>query len=142
MLIVSSIVMMAASSSRAAPSSNTGGRPVVELVVAAPGNEAAELAQVATELLGRLSVEVRFRRVAAIDVADIARPVQAPTPYRARAFVDLKRPAHAVLWFVDSARDRVLIRDLESSPGREEITREELAHILEASTEGLLAGES
>jgi hypothetical protein len=142
MLIVSSIVMMAASSSRAAPPSSAGARPVVELVVAAPGNEAAELAQVATELLGRLSVEVRLRRVVAIDVGDIARPVDAPTPYRARAFVDLKRPAHAVLWFVDSARDRVLIRDLERSPGREEITREELAHILEASTEGLLAGES
>jgi hypothetical protein len=142
MLMVCSVVMMAASSSRAAPVAKASTRPVVELVVAAPEKEATELAQVATELLDRLSVEVRLRRVDAIDVGDIARPAEPRPSYRARAFVDLKRPARAVLWLVDSARDRVLIRDLESAPGREEITREELAHILEASTEGLLAGES
>jgi hypothetical protein len=135
MLMVLSVVTLTAASSRAA-------RPAIELVVAASEREATALAQVATELLDRLSVDVRLRRVDAIDIEDVARPSKAPFSYRARAFVDLKRPAHAVLWYVDSARDRVLIRDLESAPGREEITREEVAHILEASTEGLLSGEA
>jgi hypothetical protein len=141
MLVVASIVAMSARSA-SATAAKPAARPVVELVVAAPEREATELGQVATELLGRLSVEVRVRRVDAIDVEEVARPADSHPVYRARAFVDLKRPAHAVLWLVDSARDRVLIRDLESAPGREEITREELAHILEASTEGLLAGET
>jgi hypothetical protein len=118
--------------------------PVVELVVAASADETARLQQVVTELLGRLSVTVRVRRVQAIDVSDVAHPSTSTSASLARAYVDLEHPRndHAVLWLVDLAHDRVLIRELEAGPGREELTREELGHILEASTEGLLAGEA
>ena len=54
--------------------------------------------------------------------------------------MDLRAPARGVLWIVDPAHDRVLVRELDRSRGREELSREELGHILETSTEGLLAG--
>lgn len=115
-------------------------RKTVLLVVAASARETAELAQVTTELLGRLAVSVHVRQVRHIDLREITRPTLARATYLARAFIDLRARGPAVLWFVDEARDRVLMRELDRVPGEEELSREELGHILETSTEGLLSG--
>jgi hypothetical protein len=115
----------------------------VLLVVAADPREARELGQVVTELLGRLTVEIEVLRVERLDFGEIARPTPATpeTPsYLARLFVDLREPSRAVLWFVDPRHDRILVRQLDRTAGSEELLREELGHILETSTEGLLAG--
>lgn len=111
----------------------------VLLVVAADPREATALGQVATELLGRLSVKVELHRVARIDLDEVGRPSGGPA-YLARIFVDLRRTDSAALFFVDTAHDRILIREVERQPGGDEVAREELGHILETSTEGLLSG--
>lgn len=112
----------------------------IELVVAAEPREAEQLRQVAAELLARLSVSLRAERVERIDVEDLARPLPQHAAYLARAFVDLRDPRRATLWFVDPVHDRILVRQLERVPSGEEMLREELGHILETSTEGLLSG--
>jgi hypothetical protein len=112
----------------------------VLLVVAADPSEARKLGQVTTELLGRLSVKVQVNRVERIDFGEIARPAPRVPPYLARLFVDLRDGTGAVLWFVDSIHDRILVRKLGREPGSPELLREELGHILETSTEGLLSG--
>lgn len=111
----------------------------VLLVVAAEPGEAKALGQVATELLGRLSVTVELRRVSRIDLGEVGGPSQGPA-YLARIFVDLRRQGTAALFFVDSAHDRILIREIARPSGSEEVAREELGHIFETSTEGLLSG--
>ncbi len=108
------------------------------LVVAAEPREAEQLRQVAVELLGRLSVSIHVETVARIDAEDLARSL-APG-FLARVYVDLREPSRATLWFVDPAHDRILLRQLERAPSGDELLREELGHILETSTEGLLAG--
>jgi hypothetical protein len=123
---------------RAAPAPREAAR--ILLVVAAEPGETAEFEKVAIELLGRLPVTVRVVRVTRIDVQEIARPVPAASAYLARIFVDLREPKRATLWFVDSSHDRILVRQLERALGSEELVREELGHILETSTEGLLSG--
>jgi hypothetical protein len=110
------------------------------LVVAAEPQETGEFEKVAAELRGRLSVTVRVVRVERIDLQEIARPAPATPVYLARIFVDLREPKRATLWFVDSSHDRILVRQLERASGADELVREELGHILETSTEGLLAG--
>ena len=113
----------------------------VLLVVAAEPAETEQLRQVAAELLGRLSVSVRADRVDRIDVEDLARSLPPRSGYLARVYIDLREPNRATLWFVDPAHDRILMRQLERVPAGDELLREELGHILETSTEGLLAGE-
>ncbi len=103
----------------------------VLLVVAADPGEAQRLGQVAAELLGRLSVRVRTRRVERIDVGEIAGPMPPLPAYLARLFVDLREPTQATLWIVDPVHDRILVRRLPRAPGSEELAREELGHILE-----------
>lgn len=108
------------------------------LVIAAEPRDAEQLRQVAAELLGRLSVSIRADRVARIDAGDIARSPSAG--YLACVYIDLRDPSRATLWFVDPAHDRVLLRQLDRVPSGDELLREELGHILETSTEGLLSG--
>jgi hypothetical protein len=116
------------------------GQQRVLLIIAAERDEAEQLAQVAGELLGRLSVTVQVSRAASVDVTDIARLSPSDRDYLARIYVDLRAPDQAILWFVDSRRDRVLLRKLARAPDTEELTREELGHIIETSTEGVLSG--
>lgn len=110
------------------------------LVVAGEPAETEQLAQVAAELLGRLAVTVRADRVEHIDTVQIARAALTNSEYIARAFVDLREPRRVTLWFVDPAHDRILVRQLDRLPTNDEVMREELGHILETSTEGLLSG--
>jgi len=110
------------------------------LVVAAEPQEAEQLRQVAAELLARLSVSIRAERVDRIDVEDLARSLPPHAGYLARVYIDLREPNRATLWFVDPAHDRILMRQLDRVPSGAELLREELGHILETSTEGLLSG--
>jgi hypothetical protein len=117
---------------------------VVELGIAA-GDEAegAALAQVARELLGRLSVEVRTELLARVDLAAVVAPPRAGVaaePPLARVWIDWRAPGRATLYLVDARHDRVLVREVERPAGGEELAREELGHILETACEGLLAG--
>jgi hypothetical protein len=135
---------LASSATSRDASSAPGSRPTppqrILLVVAADAAETEQLAQVAAELLGRLSVTVRADRVDRIDTVQIARAATPDSGYIARVFIDLREPRRVTLWFVDPAHDRILVRQLDRLPGSDEVMREELGHILETSTEGLLSG--
>ena len=119
---------------------DTSAGRTIWLVVAGDASEMDSLRQVAAELLGRLAVTLRADRVDRIDLDELRRPSPSDSRYLARVFVDLREPRRATLWLVDPAHDRILVRQLERSPGGDEVMREELGHILETSTEGLLSG--
>jgi hypothetical protein len=112
-------------------------------VAAADARDGDALAQVARELLGRLSVEVRASTVAHVDLAAVVAPPRelgAAEPLLARVWIDWRAPGRATLYLRDARRDRVLVRQVERPEGGEELAREELGHILETACEGLLAG--
>ncbi len=126
---------------------DTAGTVVLE-IAAGEARESESLAQVARELLGRLSVEVRATQVARIDLAAIAATPRAGTsaagagedPPLARVWIDWRVTGRATLYLLDARRDRLLVRQVERPVGGEELAREELAHILQTACEGLLAG--
>jgi hypothetical protein len=120
---------------------------VVLEVAAAQAADSEAIAQVARELLGRLSVQVRAAQVRKIDLAAIATAPVAPPPGAtggdaplARVWIDWMTPGRATLYLLDARRDRLLVRQVERPAGGEELAREELGHILETACEGLLAG--
>jgi hypothetical protein len=116
---------------------------VILEVAASDARESDALAQVARELLGRLSVEVRASFVARIDLAAVVAPPRAPggaAAPLARVWIDWRIPGRATLYLLDARRDRVLVRQVERPAGGDELAREELGHILETACEGLLAG--
>jgi hypothetical protein len=118
-------------------------RQVVLEIATADARDSEALAQVARELLGRLSVEVRAAQVSSLDLAAIAAPPRADgvgEPPLARVWIDWRTPGRATLYLLDAKRDRVLVRQVERPVGAEELAREELGHILETACEGLLAG--
>jgi hypothetical protein len=122
-------------------------REVVLEVAAAQAGDSDALAQVARELLGRLSVKVHASQVRKIDLAAIATAPVAPPPDAgagetplARVWIDWMTPGRATLYLLDARRDRLLVRQVERPTGGEELAREELGHILETACEGLLAG--
>ncbi len=57
---------------------------------------------------------------------------------RARCVIDLSRATLARLYFADAAAQRFLIRDLQLLAGLDELAKEELAQIIQASLEALL----
>jgi hypothetical protein len=130
---------------------DTAGTVVLE-IAAGEARDSEALAQVARELLGRLSVEVRATQVARIDVAAIAAAPRVGTsaapagggaredPPLARVWIDWRATGRATLYLLDARRDRLLVRQVERPVGGEELAREELGHILQTACEGLLAG--
>jgi hypothetical protein len=125
----------------AEPERSPPGGTSVLLVVSADAREAAVFSQVTRELLGRLSIALRVERVRRLDMRVIAGPASAHPRYLARLYADLRAPSSATLWIVDPSHDRILIRELPRNGGDDELLREELGHIIETSTEGLLSGE-
>jgi hypothetical protein len=126
----------------AADGATPAGEVVLE-IAAADARDSDALAQVARELLGRLSIEVRASLVARVDLAAVVAPPRAPGAADAplaRVWIDWRLSGRATLYLLDTRRDRVLVRQVERPAGGEELAREELGHILETACEGLLAG--
>jgi hypothetical protein len=126
----------------AADGATSAGEVMLE-IAAADARDSEALAQVARELLGRLSVDVRASLVARVDLAAVVAPPRAADaahPPLARVWIDWRTPGRATLYLLDARRDRVLVRQVERPPGGEELAREELGHILETACEGLLVG--
>lgn len=112
----------------------------IEVWIAADAAERDALARVLHELMQRLSVEVEVEAVERVERRDVLARVPPGSPYLARCFIDLRAEGRALLYVHDPARDRVLERRIERSPGDAELAREELGHMLLASIEALLAG--
>lgn len=129
-----------------------------EVVVAAEGAEGDALESVLRELLGRLPVRVTYGRAASVDPRDVVTPHAGARPLVARVWVDAaaggdggtgtapeppgapRRVPRATIYIVDGAWERVLVRHVERGGAADEVAREKLAHIVEASVDALLAG--
>lgn len=115
-------------------------RPPVEVVIAAAPGVEAELTPVIAELLGRLQVDLQLRREATIDPSAVVTPPPAPSAALARVFIDATRSDVAVLYLVDSAWERMLVRRLALERGLDEVAREQLAHVVESAIQSLVGG--
>jgi hypothetical protein len=105
----------------------------VRLNIGPTSAECEAMAEVITELLERLSLEVVFDRAGHELSVD-------PNAYVARVTVDLREPAYAVLLVYDPPRDRLLAKRVMRTAGREELVREEIGHMALAAVEAVIAG--
>jgi hypothetical protein len=92
------------------------------------------------ELLGRLQVTVHFSRLPSIDSHQIMAEHEGEPPAVARVWVDLRDPARVTLYLAGDKADRLLIRHVPLIDHIDEVAREEIAHIVEATVDALLIG--
>ena len=112
----------------------------VSITIAGTDDNAAAMTAVVSELLVPLAVEPQFARVESINIAAIATPQQDARPALARVWLDMTGGERATTYVVDAPWERVLIRHVLVHGAVDEVTREELAHIVASSVEALLAG--
>jgi len=110
------------------------------LTIAGSEPERTALAAVTSELLARLGVAVDEEAAPELSLSNLRVRDERDRPYLAHGFVDLTHAGRATLYLLDPARDRLLVRQLGHDQQDAELLREELAHILETSIEGLLSG--
>lgn len=111
----------------------------VELKTAGTEEVARSLEPVVRELLARLGVTLEIARIESVDVGSVMTPA-AGAPAVARIWIDL-RGETVVVHVVDGSWTRLLTRRVPVTGAFDEVEREEIAHILEAAVEALLAGE-
>jgi hypothetical protein len=92
------------------------------------------------ELLGRLQVSVHFARLASVDTRQIMADHDADPPAVARVWVDLRDPGRVTLYLAGDKPDRLLVRHVPLVDHVDEVAREEIAHIVEATVDALLVG--
>ena len=123
-----------------APSAENPRKNELLLTIAGSEPERAALTAVASELMARLGVAVDAEAAPELSLSNLRVRDARDQPYLAHGFVDLTRAGRATLYLLDPARDRLLVRQLGHAQQDAELVREELAHILETSIEGLLSG--
>jgi hypothetical protein len=112
----------------------------VEVISAGRGEDAQPLEGVLRELLARIEVTASFTRAAEIDARDrLSRRTDAGGAI-AHVWIDLRRPDGVLLYIADKGLDRVLVRRVPLTHGVDEVVREELAYIVEATVDALLQG--
>jgi hypothetical protein len=112
----------------------------VEVVTAGRAEEAQPLESVLRELLARLDVNASFARASEIDARDrLGRRTEAAVAV-AHVWIDLRRPDAVLLYIADRGLDRVLVRRVPTGKGIDEVAREELAYIVQATVDALLQG--
>lgn len=111
----------------------------VHVNIAAVTEEREALAQVMSELLQRLGVEMVYDGSASGDSELLGYD---PKAYAARVTISMIEPGYALLLVHDPARDRMVVKRVARTPGSEELVREELGHMMLAAVEALLAGAS
>jgi hypothetical protein len=116
------------------------GDRVVEVTVVGDAHAAEPLDEVVTELLNRLRVRASTRTAQSFDLPTMLTSPPGSPKFIARAWIDVRGPDHARLYALDGSGQHVLVRDVPIRQGVDEVAREELAHILEATVETLLSG--
>jgi hypothetical protein len=137
------LVLVAAAQAAAAPVATSPGLTDVEIAIAAAAPEAASSVRADLEdLLARRGLAARYRRVAAVDRADVLRPASEAPCALACIWIDLgvEKPARAVVFISATASAEVVIRSLPLPGGVDEVAREEVAHIVAMSVEALQEG--
>jgi hypothetical protein len=111
-----------------------------EVTFVAASDDVQGLEIVLGELLARLEVSVRFMRVPTVDTRQILVEHANDPPAVARAWIDLRDPSRVTLFLSGAHQDRLLIRQVPLVSRIDEVAREEIAHIVEATVDALLVG--
>lgn len=111
-----------------------------EVTFVAPTDDVQGLEIVLGELLARLEVSVRFMRVPNVDTRQILVEHATDVPAVARAWIDLRDSARVTMFLSGAHQDRLLIRQVPLVNRVDEIARQEIAHIVEATVDALLVG--
>jgi hypothetical protein len=112
----------------------------VEIKMVAPNENWPALQAVLSELLSRQQVTVRFASIASVDAHQILNEHSNDPPAVARVWIDLRDPNRVTLYLTGAREDRVLVRHVPLVTRLDEVAREEIAHIVEATVEALLVG--
>jgi hypothetical protein len=114
-------------------------RRVAVVLVGEPRARAA-VEEVLRELFARLPVELEIQGAATLDLQAVLTPPASAPPRLARLWIDGRGPARATVYLVDGPWERVLVRHVPLRGELDEVAREEVAHIAEASVGALLGG--
>jgi hypothetical protein len=112
----------------------------VEIKSVAPSENWPALEAVLTELLARLQVSVRFSVVPTVDPRQIMSERSDDPPSVARVWIDMHDPNRVTLYLTGDRADRMLVRHVPLVTRVDEVAREEIAHIVEATVDALLVG--
>jgi hypothetical protein len=112
----------------------------VEIKLVAPGDTWPALETVLSELLARLQVSVRFSTVASVDARQIMSEKSDDPPSVARVWIDMRDSGKVTLYLTGDRADRLLVRHVPLVARIDEVAREEIAHIVEATVDALLVG--
>ncbi len=112
----------------------------VEIKMVSPGDAWPALEVVLSELLARLQVAARFSSVSTLEMRHIMGEHPGEPVAAARVWIDLRDPARVTLYLTGDKADRVLIRQVPLVSRLDEVAREEIAHIVEATVDALLVG--
>jgi hypothetical protein len=146
---LSALVLLVAFSSLAAPqplghvSSSVPDR-ARQVEVAFVGKVAADASLVALveELLVARDVTVIRRTPAALVESDLLRQNAQSAPNSARVWITLPDDRVARIWFADPNLERYLWRELHLDNGLDALGREQIAQVVQSSTEALIRGAS
>jgi hypothetical protein len=112
----------------------------VEIKLVSAGNAAGGLEGSLRELLTRLQVTVHFANAGSVDEHHILSPHPDEPPAVARVWIDLRAADHVTLYLAGMKEDRVLVRRVPLVDHIDEVAKEEIAHIVEATVDALLWG--
>lgn len=111
---------------------------VVRVVIAGSDKDANALTGSLAELLSRIGARLDIARVERVDIFDGALSVKTPGTF-ATAWVDLADPQRATVVLVEGSSGRIVSRRSVARSVKSDIATEELAHIIQASVEDLVA---
>jgi len=106
----------------------------------APGDTWPALETVLSELLARLQVSVRFSTVPGVEARQIVSERSEDPPSVARVWIDMRDSGKVTLYLTGDRADRLLVRHVPLVTRIDEVAREEIAHIVEATVDALLVG--
>ncbi|AKU95522.1 hypothetical protein AKJ09_02186 [Labilithrix luteola] len=128
------MVIFLASTTRPAHAEDSNA-PLVEVVLVQADDERLEAAL--RELLSRIHVTPRFARTS----RPLAHPASPSSQLLAAVDVDFSDPHKVRVAIVDTRHDRVLVHEIATDGGVDEVVREEISHITVYAVEALLRGE-
>ncbi len=108
--------------------------------MAGPDERVALVETALGEPLSRLPIQVLMSRATEVDPKTVVDRGASSSDAFVRVWVDLSRPEKVTLYFVDSAWERILVRNVPLERGLDEVEREEIAQIVRSAVEALLAG--
>src|SRR5258706_2465951 len=106
----------------------------------ARGESWLALETVLSELVARLQVSVCFSTIASVDARQIMSERSEDPPSVARVWIDMREAGRVTLYLTGDRADRLLVRHVPLVTRIDEVAREEIAHIVEATVDALLVG--